>query len=528
MHDTPPHMKDPPRTPPRTPPAFRPRAPPSPATPFRFNPLLAQAIPAGNYLILRGVYAALSKVVQPVVIATAKIAEIHASNASVRDIPVNVFPISDRDTSTSCYVRLDPSMNPADPSAEPRTDLLNLWIRALETTGWEVAWAPQEAKDKRSWVRVAGIDLLKERAVKEKPTQEEREAEEKVILSTRKVFDDAGFETVGGFKSGLAVTVVLAFPQHVDAAIARSNLKIGNITYTLSRGRQIEINYAFEMVISSIRNIDPSAKQNILAWFSSSFERDGLSLFLESREPRGESNHLVISMVDWEATHRVLTAPERFLKDLGHYNVSTPQLLYMLNTTAAWRHDPAAAIAEGTDKLSGSLTALTRRIENNEREARTRDADTKARITALDSSVSTIATIAATVARRQEELARGLFQLQQESQLNSSLSVIDSTMLMARRAIAHPVDDAEEREACEEFKELKAKKAELTDQLKAITGASILSAAPAIAPPPPASAPPPLPPPATESTPTAPTSPPGITRPMPDTPVDPSPPPKRP
>ncbi|KAJ6586555.1 hypothetical protein B0H10DRAFT_1961761 [Mycena sp. CBHHK59/15] len=443
--------------PPKTPPPFRPRAPPSPSTPFRFNPVLARAIPAGNYLILRGVYVANSKVIEPVAIATAKIAEIRTTNASVRNIPIVISLISARDTSTSCYAHLDPSMNPADPSAEPRTDLLHLWIQALANTGWEVTWAPQEAKDKRSWVRVAGQELLKERA-KDKPTQSEREEEEKVITTTRKVFDDAGYETVGGFKSGLAVTVVLAFPNHVDAVLAQGSIKIGSTDHPLSRGRQIEIDYAFEIVVSGIRNIDPSAKQNIVVWFASSFERNGQSLLLETRVPRGEPNYLVVSMVDWEATHRVLTASDRFLKDLGHYSISAPQLLYALNTSAAWKHDPAAAIAEGTDKLSGSLAALTRRIEANKRDARARDADTKARMTAIDTSVATVANIAAGVSRRQEELVRGFFQLQQESQLQSALTSTDTAIMLTRRTALHPIDDNEKAEALAELAILKTPK----------------------------------------------------------------------
>ncbi|KAJ6629082.1 hypothetical protein B0H10DRAFT_1939979 [Mycena sp. CBHHK59/15] len=424
--------------PPKTPPPFHPRAPPSPSTPYHFNPVLAKAIPTGNYLILRGVYVANSKVIEPVAITTAKVAEIRTINASIRDIPLDISPISARNTSTSCYARLHPCLDPIDPSAEPRTDLLQLWINALGNTGWE--------------------ELLQERA-KEKPTQEEREREDKVIASTRKAFDDAGFETVGGFKSGLAVTIILALPHHVDSVIAQASIK-----------------------------------------FASSFERNGQSLLLEARVPRGESKYLILAMVDWEATHRVLTATDRFLKDLGHYSVSVPQLLYALNTSSAWRHNPAT---KGAEKLAGSFATLTCRIESNE-----------------------LTNITAIVSRYQEDLTRGLFQLQQEMQLASSLGLIDSTILMSRHAIAHPADDEEREEAQAELKGLKAQKEELMKQLNVVKGVSIASAGPAIPPPAPlllstSTLNPPLPllimpsSPAARTAPTTPTSPPGITCPTP-------------
>ncbi|KAJ7701199.1 hypothetical protein B0H17DRAFT_1195483 [Mycena rosella] len=334
----------------KTPPLFRPHAPPSPSTPFCFNPVLAKAIPAGNYLILRGVYVVNSKKIKPVALITAKVSEIWTSNSSVHDIPINIFPINIRDTSTSCYAHLHPSMDPINPSAEPCINLLSLWIHALRTTRWEV------------------------------------------------------------------------------------------------------------------------------------FEHDGYSLLLDTRVPRSKSNYLVISMIDWEATHCVLTVADRFLKDLGQYNLSAPQLLCSLNTSTAWRHDPAAAIAKGTDKLSVSFAALIRHIEQNEHDARACNADTKACITAIDATVATVTNVAATVAHHREDLARSLFQLQQGMQITLSFTFIDSTMLLARCAIARPVNIEEEKEVRKEFKELKTRKTELTGQLNVLKGASILSASPTITP----------------------------------------------
>ncbi|KAJ7719160.1 hypothetical protein B0H14DRAFT_2262216, partial [Mycena olivaceomarginata] len=119
---------------PKHPPPFRGRVtcpPTSPVTPFKFDPSLTKTVPAGNLLIIRGVLEKGSKKIDPTLIVTAKVAEIRTANPAVRDIPVVVSPFSTRDVSTSCYLKLGPALISPDPNAEPRTDLLHLWIAAL-------------------------------------------------------------------------------------------------------------------------------------------------------------------------------------------------------------------------------------------------------------------------------------------------------------------------------------------------------------------------------------------------------------
>ncbi|KAJ7936519.1 hypothetical protein B0H13DRAFT_1589439, partial [Mycena leptocephala] len=120
---------------PKTPPPFRGRTARLPTTPlsspFKFVPSLTKAVPVGNQLIVRGVLNRGDKKIDPVSTVELKIAEIRTINNSVRDIPVKVLPFSTRDVSTSCYIRLGPGLTSLDPNAEPRTDLLQLWIDAL-------------------------------------------------------------------------------------------------------------------------------------------------------------------------------------------------------------------------------------------------------------------------------------------------------------------------------------------------------------------------------------------------------------
>ncbi|KAJ7110535.1 hypothetical protein C8R44DRAFT_883673 [Mycena epipterygia] len=111
---------------PKTAPPFCGRPPPtaSPVTPFKYDPNSSKAVPAGNFSIIRSVFNPGDKKIDPVPVVRARIADIIATNASVQDIPIVVSPFSTRNTSTSCYLTLAPSLLSPDPKAEPRTDLL--------------------------------------------------------------------------------------------------------------------------------------------------------------------------------------------------------------------------------------------------------------------------------------------------------------------------------------------------------------------------------------------------------------------
>ncbi|KAJ7847448.1 hypothetical protein B0H14DRAFT_3675930 [Mycena olivaceomarginata] len=316
--------------PPKTPPPFRGRTallPQTPISPYKFDAFLSKAIPVGNFLIIRGVYERGAKKIDPVPTVILKVTELRTSNSELRDIPVHVTPLSTHDISTSCYLRLSGNLVDLDPKAEPRTDLLNLWIDPLRELGWE-------------------------------ESSEARKKHDKVIVSMRAFFDNSGLQTVNGFRSGNGVIITFALPADVDTAI--------------------EIGYAFELVIGGLGGVDPTAVNNIISWFAA-FERElkGDTALAETRFAPGERDYLIVSMKDWASTHHVLTSTNCFSKELADYNLRPPQLLFRLNTSAVWKVDPSAVINKGAKKVTGALAGLTRRFEASERDARARNADTK-------------------------------------------------------------------------------------------------------------------------------------------------------
>ncbi|KAJ7789203.1 hypothetical protein B0H14DRAFT_3503274 [Mycena olivaceomarginata] len=193
-----------------------------------------------------------------------------------------------------------------------------------------------------------------------------RKKNDKVNARVREVFDLAGLQTINAFKSGTGVIVTFAYPADVDKAILERTISVDGKQYWVNRVWQIEIAYAFELVIGGTAGIDETAMQNIRSWFMS-FEHDGQSLLVDARQAHGEPDYLIVSMTDWAATADVLKAMDRFRNEIeNNYDLRAPQLLHRLNSTGAWKTDPSAAITEGAKKVTDAVDALTRRIETNE------------------------------------------------------------------------------------------------------------------------------------------------------------------
>ncbi|KAJ7176389.1 hypothetical protein C8R43DRAFT_943175 [Mycena crocata] len=357
--------------------------------------------------------------------------------------------IRDRDplATTACYIKLDRSLDSFDPAAEPRVDLLQLWMDKLRehASEWETAWAPQrEGKDKRCWVRVNNI-------FDEEPgdvfggKRKRDPNEEKYVAATRKAFDDAGMKSINGFRSGKGVIVHLRHPSLVDKAVEQATIHVPDISrkhLPVYSVRQIEVQNAFEIVVGGLSGQSNASVGHVTSWFAS-FSRDGQTLLAAVRQPPNEKDFVVFTMDDWAATADVLKNAENFTKEFPDYR--PPQLLFKLNTVGSWKPSTAAVITEGADKVSDAVAALTRRIDKNERDARARDEDTKHRISQIDLNLVTLTTVTTNLATRQEELGRGMFIMQQESQLSVALGRIDAAMMMARQTHARPIDDEEKK-----------------------------------------------------------------------------------
>ncbi|KAJ7775226.1 hypothetical protein B0H14DRAFT_2631883 [Mycena olivaceomarginata] len=348
------------------------------------------------------------------------------------------------------------------------------------------------------WLRIADVFDVKEGEVKEGQDKDvdkqkrndpderkkKREGNQKVIDALRKVFDDAGHPTVDGYRLGESAqaVIVLAYPAHVDAVL---------------RAKAIEIERPFEIAVRGFAAYPESrARQVCDGWFYSFRRPDGSTLLAETRagDDVDERDYMFYTMADWATTELVLGAKscESFIKATAAFHLHPLQLLYNVNSAAAWKtRDAATAIDEGAKKIDSGLTSIARRMEVLERQAQSRHDATEARMGLLETTLTTAVASIGNIVGRVEELGRGFHFGQQHTHLTIDLLRIDNDMTMARHTIAHPIDDDDKAEAVAECKRLKVARADVQAKLDALCGNtnSLI-----VAPPGPTIAPPPLPP----------------------------------
>ncbi|KAJ7138986.1 hypothetical protein C8R44DRAFT_867158 [Mycena epipterygia] len=251
-------------------------------------------------------------------------------------------------------------------------------------------------------------------------SSEVKKKNEKVIAKLRSQFDTAGLQTVNGFKSGNGTIITFAFPEDFDKVANGRHILFNSKQVAVYHVRQIEMEYAFEIVIGGTAAIDPTTLNNIITWFAR-FERNGESLLVDNRSPPGEHDYHVISMKDWAATADILTS--EFQKDLEMYDLCAPQLLFRLNTTTAWKVNPHTVVPE---------------------------------LVTIDANIAAVTNVAQTLVICQEELRRGLFLIQQDNQYTSALGRIDAALMINRQTYSCPIDDDEKQEARTEIVRLTA------------------------------------------------------------------------
>ncbi|KAF7362204.1 hypothetical protein MVEN_00566600 [Mycena venus] len=455
--------------------------------------------PAGDFLIVRGIYIPDDLKNGPLDKLNERIAEIRAAATGdlkhTRLVTASLAQLNG--FSTSCSIRLDPIHGPE--KGEPRVDLLQEWADALAERSpfWEVCWAPRgDGRDRRMWVRVSEVFATEGTKGVKDPS------EEKVISTIRTGFDDAGFQTMDGYRLGQSKHVILtmARPGDVDHLLRKGKITIPALARDFnlwSGGRQLEARAPFELVVGGFAsNDDSAALEACRSWFGT-FHRGGTPLLVETRTDPKESDFAIFTMHDWTATADVLSSVEDFQATVGSvYCLTNPTLLYKFNS-ATTKSNVQATITANADALKEALAAVNNRIDANERDARARDAEMKARLTNIDSTLSTVVAAAKDLAQKQMDQSRSLYVMQQENTLSLQLARIDSEMYNARREFAHPVDDNEKKEAGATIATLKAQRAEVDAKLAALRGVygslMLVAPGPEIQPPQPATAPPPIP-----------------------------------
>lgn len=322
----------------------------------------------GCGLIVRGIGASETNSNAVVLLETA-IKSIKHLDSTLAFIHVLVKPFPTRsrnEWSTSCYVHLDPCLNTSTLDAEPRCDLLLLWLTALSNFNkdWDVHWMPaKRGTDKRMWVRFPELreDVSNPSFQSESRDKLQRWAKTK------------GLPVCSSFPGKPGVTLTMASPHHVDSIVKMGTILVPGFPSRLkvARCRQIEILNAFEMVIMGVPDYYEGLDQLLKEWLIQKFLVDGESTLAGYRTSPDEPEAFIFHMTTWEATKTVLSSSARrlFEADFAKYpTMIFPRTVHEVNTIGVWKlsGNIRSDFAKGAESMNDTMKALTRHIDQTE------------------------------------------------------------------------------------------------------------------------------------------------------------------
>jgi hypothetical protein len=401
----------------------------------------------GCELIIRGVEAS-KKGGDTVAIVQKSINEIRDCDPQLANIPLNVRKFSHRDPSSvwfsSCYVFLAKEFNPsslAGSEAEPRVDLLEMWGMALDSKHpeWEVAWAPTTAgTDKRMWLRFP--DLREGLPEVDQP---------KCIKHILEWADKKKYNVCKHFGGKTGITLQLASPQLVDKLTAEGTIHIPGIPnrVPVTKGKQIEIQHAFELIIRGVPTTKYQGIDNmIVSWLIDNFnDSDGNPTYAGSRAPDNDldSQSFIFHMTTWEATSRVLSksshasfekAFARFMKD----DMMLPATIYETNGAPFQRREKvnlASEFSKGKDSFNESLKSIRQTIAEEigevRKEMRNGNETLQAQMTANTNSISALTGSVQQLQESNANIQRAVLAQATEMALSRNLNDIATARMMA-------------------------------------------------------------------------------------------------
>lgn len=366
-------------------PSLNPIRPPSPLTGDPDDPLNSFVAPAGCELILRNPDKAIDG--STIKLVKAALADISAKVDEVRGLPLTVVSTGSagRDSNLSyCYVRLHPTTAALDTS--PRPDLLWRWQPHLREAlrGWDITWAPQKRwKDKSYWVRLSSPHQIDE--------TEHTRFRDAVENSCKR----AGYDTTSSFMMKPAsVGVVMATVSDAKRLIEASSLSLDcepPLELSTAPFRQIDIAWAFELIVGGIGSYDCTFTSYLDKYFASRYTHNGQPLLHSSRVVEDEFYCFV--MFDWETTAKVLSDKEAFAATFNGMNLVPPRLVYEVNSNSSFsqRANTTAAIRAAGQDVSKDLENMSRKMEQMARDMQIGFQHAEQRLNAVTEKVGTLA-----------------------------------------------------------------------------------------------------------------------------------------
>src|SRR5882762_272102 len=442
-----------------TAPSLSPIRPPSPLTGNLDDPVNSFVAPAGCELILRNPDKATDG--STIKLVKAAIADISANKEDVKDLPLTVIGTGSiaKDSNLSyCYVRLHPTTAALDTS--PRPDLLWRWqphlLQALQ--GWDVAWAPQKRwKDRSFWVR-----LSSPHHIDEADHTKFREAVEKTCKH-------ADYNVPSSFMMKPAsVGVVMTTINDAKRLIEASSITLLDCDppFELSTApfRQIDIVWAFELVIGGVGLYDCTFISYLDKYFTSQYTRNDQSLLHSSRVT--EEDFYCFVMFDWETTAKVLNDKEAFATAFGGINLVPPRLLYDVNSNSSFNQqaNAASAIRAAGRDVSKDLENMKMKIEKMAREMQMGFQHAEQRLSAVTEKVGMLADSVNTVTALVHNNTLALLDQREERMKKDLLGQLELSIVHTDMALMRTSDPTKQAKLREKLDSLEQKRDSVRDE----------------------------------------------------------------
>ena len=155
--------------------------------------------------------------------------------------------------------------------------------------------------------------------------------------------------------------------------------------------QQIEIAWAFELMISGISSFNCTFTSYLDKYFASHYTRDGQSLLHSSRTV--EEDFYCFVMFNWETTAAVLNDKVAFKATFSRMNLISPCLIYNVNSNSSFnqRANVTTAIHAAHQDVLKDLENMSRKIEQMAREMQMGFQHAELRLNAVTEKVGTLA-----------------------------------------------------------------------------------------------------------------------------------------
>lgn len=246
---------------------------------------------------------------------------------------------------------------------------------------------------------------------------------------------------------------------------------------------QVEIHYAFELLIPGFLHIDDSVVSRMDSYFHQQYP--GAPDDPGFRSSRLEGDFYIFLMRDWETTAKVLTDHEKIAQDFKAHSLNPPMLVYTYNTHGLRSQSATTEIRSASVALDARFAAFETRMDAKLRGIDMRVAAQSNEMTQISHNLASVSTILGQLSQNVTQIDYRMHA--QRDETHYRILVMDSDREFEKmEARLAWVDEGEKDAIKEKLKNMSKTRDEASERLRAATNnvhiLSTTSSAPAAPP----------------------------------------------